>query len=205
MDLPMSSALKRSDFIGVWQRESISIEGGDPFEDLNVLWLHTGDYFADIRFPRPSETQAITTAFAGRAYWQSPRMRFEHEIDLTKEFAEDTGHMSFASGKLIEKGKVTVNEKVIKFEEVWTQLVCANEADCQVARRVDGQIRGQFVRVGAYAVVMQETGDQFSGGRWQYLDDEWHLQYGLGDVSALASLLHCLIDHSLTRNWKILI
>lgn len=200
----MSSALKRSDFIGVWQRESISIEGGDPFEDSNVLWLHTGDYFADVRFPRPSETQAITMAFAGRAHWQSPRMRFEHEIDLTKEFTEDTGHMSFASGKLIEKGEVTVNEKVIKFEEVWTQLVSANKADYQVAKRMDGRNLGYIVRVSDFVLAMQETRDQFSAGRWQYVNKEWVLQHGFGDVEDLTSSLHSLINESLSPCWQIL-
>ena len=53
----MPDKLHASEFIGAWQRESISIEGREPYEDSNVLWLHAGDYFADIRGQSPATGQ----------------------------------------------------------------------------------------------------------------------------------------------------
>ena len=55
----MSSNLNARELLGVWQRESISIDGKAPYEDSNVLWLHAGDYFADIRWPRSGEGTGI--------------------------------------------------------------------------------------------------------------------------------------------------
>jgi hypothetical protein len=95
----MSLILRQDDFIGVWQRESISINGGAPFEDSHVYWLKAGEKFADIRWPKSEGGPA--SAFAGRAIWKSPAMHFLHEIDLTKKFSEDVGQLSFQDHKLI--------------------------------------------------------------------------------------------------------
>ena len=199
----MSYKLKHSDFVGVWQRESISIAGGDAFEDSDVLWLHAGNHFADLRFPLAEKDTATTTAFAGPAHWQSPDMRFEHEVDLTKVFTQDVGSMSFIDAKLIEKGQVTLDAKIIKFEETWFRICTAREEDCRVAR--NDQTPGYIVQVGDYAVAMQEVENRFSTGRWHFADDRWTLQYEFGDIEAIGTSFHALINDSLQANWQRLV
>ena len=135
MAIQILSALKLSDFVGVWQRQSIAVSDGDPFEDSHVFWLQAGDYFADIRWPVSAESKVLVSAFAGKVQWDAPRMRFVHEVDLTKEFAEDVGALSLLNGTLVEKGKVSLDGKDIHFEERWKRLLQPAQADCQVAAR----------------------------------------------------------------------
>jgi len=198
----MSSKLQASEFIGVWQRESISVDGREPYEDSNVLWLHAGDYFADIRWPKSGGAIRPTSAFAGKALWESPKMRFMHEVDLAKEFDEDTGHLSLLNGLLIEKGQITIGDKVIRFQEVWSRNTKSTHEHCQVASRSDGRGMGYIVRVSNHVIAMEETDEQFSAATWTRDDNEsWILQIDLGDTRGLNTLLDSFVGSSLAAPW----
>ena len=45
----------KDDLVGIWQRESIAIDGAEPFEDSVVYWLHAGDFYADMRWIRTAD------------------------------------------------------------------------------------------------------------------------------------------------------
>ena len=198
----MPDKLHASEFIGAWQRESISIEGREPYEDSNVLWLHAGDYFADIRWPKPGNGTGPTSAFAGKSFWESPNMRFVHEIDLTKEFDEDTGHLSLLNSQLIEKGKITIGDKVIRFQEVWSRTTTSTVEHCQVAARSDDLGMGYIVRVSDHVIAMEETDEQFSTATWTRDDNkDWILQIGVGDMQGLNVLLDSFVGGSLAAPW----
>jgi hypothetical protein len=207
MAIQMLSALKLSDFVGVWQRQSIAVAGGEPFEDSHVFWLQAGDYFADIRWPISDESGVPVSAFAGKVQWNAPRMRFVHEVDLTKEFTEDVGTLTLTDGRLSEKGKVTVDGKDIHFEEVWTRLLQPKQADCQVAARIHLQESGYIVRVGNFAIALQETDSRFTGACWSGVgvDGEWALLFGLGDTEELAGVIRTIISGSQADGWQVLL
>lgn len=199
----MSNNLTQADFIGVWQRESLRIEKGCAFEDSNVLWLHAGDYFADLRWAKSGESQVRTSAFAGKASWDAPRMQFYHELDLTKEMTQDVGTLSFLEDKLIECGQVTIKNKVIKFEETWIQLGKADREDCQVAQKLDESGSGYIVRVGEFVIAMEESGQQFSAAAWKYVKEDWDLLFGQGECESLCTLGLALTTNTLPSQWQV--
>jgi len=205
MGQKMSSTLSASSFVGVWQRESLSVENGAAYEDSNVLWVHAGDYFADLRWPKTGANQVQISAFAGRATWNAPRMHFDHEVDLTKEFAQDVGNLCFSEGKLIEKGQVMVEDKAIRFEETWVRLTTPDETTCLVVRKSESAGAGYLVRVGNYAIAMEETDTGFNAGAWKYSAQAWRCLYGLGNPDNLAFLLTSFTNKTAPLNWQVLI
>jgi hypothetical protein len=196
-------ALQSSDLMGVWQRESISVAGGDPYEDSNVLWLYTGDYFADVRWPRLGQPAVATSAFAGRAFWEPPEMHFMHEVDLTKEFTEDVGYLSLLDDQLIEAGQVVVDGEVIQFQEVWSPTIKATRENCLVASRSDDLGVGYIVKVCDYVIAMEETDEQFSAAAWKRDKESWVLQVGSGRIKGLTTLLGSFLSGALAAPWTV--
>jgi hypothetical protein len=196
--------LTPQDFIGVWQRLSISVAGEEPAEDSHAYWLHAGGYFADIRWPAGDESQAKVSAFAGAAQWDSPVMRFHHEIDLTKEFSEDTGTMFFKNEELHEKGQVFWQGRNIEFEEVWAPLVRTTQSDCQVLRKLDKEHLGLIVRVGHYAMTLQETESEFCCAYWRDNTgtNQWSPLFELGDVDELTSVWLAIRSGAAHNSWQ---
>jgi len=201
----MTETLDQSSFIGVWRRESLRIEKGKAFEDSNVLWLHAGDYYADIRWPKPSESQVKASVFAGRAFWNAPRMQFNHEVDLTKELDQDVGILSFSNEKLIELGQVTRGDKVIHFEETWVQIGRANQDDCQVVQKDHETGSGYIIRVKDFVIALEESEQQFSAGAWEKEKNQWNLLFGLGDIQRLNELCVKHRANTLPPEWQVII
>jgi len=199
----MTDILDQSSFIGVWQRESLSVEKGEAFEDSNVLWLHTGEYFADLRWPKPGTTHLKPSAFAGRAYWNAPSMKFIHEIDLTKEIEEDTGILSFSNGKLIEAGQITIENKIIRFEETWIRLSRADQDDCQIAQKSQALDSAYIIRISDFVIAMEETDQGFSAAAWRCEKENWNLLFGLGDIQRLNEFRSALSTNTLAQEWQV--
>lgn len=199
-----SPELVLGDFVGVWQRLSIAVAGDDPFEDSHVFWLQAGEYFADIRWPR-DDSQANVSAFAGTVKWDSSVMHFHHEIDLTKEILEDVGTLFFENELLHEKGRVSFQGRDIEFEEIWTPLIRTSPANCQVARRADQS--GFIVRVGDYAMALQESSSGFCCACWHDAAgvDEWSILFTLGEVTELTLAWQAIKTGSVHENWQILL
>ena len=211
----MSSNLKQTDFIGVWQRQSIAINGGEPFEDARVFWLQTESYFADMRWPiaKSNDGEGAASAFAGRAEWRSPCMYFQHEIDLTKEFSEDIGQLSFKDNMLIEDGQVEVDGRSISFQEVWTPMSPSlNPETCSTAlygfdpkpeiATGPAADKGIIVRVSDYLIAMEEINSKISATLWHHAKGHWVTQYSLGQEQG--HLLESLLNETLPMPWVVL-
>jgi hypothetical protein len=65
---------------GVWTRQSVSLDGGEPFETQHVYWLQAGDCYADVRVP--FHPAGGTSCFAGRSGWDGDRFRWTHRLDF---------------------------------------------------------------------------------------------------------------------------
>ena len=128
-------------------------------------------------------------------------MRFDHEVDLTREIAEDVGNLSFVNGKLVETGRVTLHGKVIHFQEVWTPLARSDQSDCRVACRSGDGSAGYAVRVCDHVIAMQQVDRQFSAAAWEYDDGDWRLLFSLGQTASLAALLGSFLTDSLVAPW----
>ena len=165
----------KDDLVGIWQRESIAIDGAEPFEDSVVYWLHAGDFYADMRWPISSLDDSKKSAFAGTAEWSAPNMRFSHELDYSDDVQEDVGHLSVFGGKLLEHGEVIISGQTIKFQETWRPLYpnrgeLSIEVASFVSDRGNESGRGFFVRVEDFVIAMFDHEEQgkrdFSAACW---------------------------------------
>lgn len=214
----MSILPTKYDLVGVWRRESIAINGGEPFEDSVAYWLHAGDFYADMRWPINSKSDSEKSAFAGAATWSVPYMRFSHEIDYTDDFPEDVGHLSVFRGKLLERGEVQISDQTIKFEETWCPLRQNTEVySVEVASfngdKVNEPGRGYIVRVEDFVIAMfdQRGNDRqgFSAACWRLTGlcggGKWCLLGGIGHHENLKGLRTNILDDNFPPGWRSLI
>ncbi len=197
----MPCALPVSRFRGVWRRESIAIDGGDPFEDSEVYWLQVGEYFADMRWPKEGETHNNISAFAGRTLWQAPKMHFVHEIDLNQALSDDVGEMSFRGEQLVERGEARVGDRVFQFEEVWVTTAVPASSECRVACAIGQGQSGYLVRVGDYVIALEEADGHHNAGTWRRRGGDWVLQFGLGRTETLSETVDRFVSGDLTTPW----
>jgi hypothetical protein len=108
--------------VGVWQRESIQINDELPYEDSRVLWLQTPHRYADMRVPvvdAQVDAQIDMVAFAGRQLWSEPLLTFNHELDYSGSFPQDSGVLSWEKETLVESGSVDGPNGKINYVERW--------------------------------------------------------------------------------------
>lgn len=91
-------------FRGAWVRAGISRDGGPLLETEHVVWLQTGDLYADSR------------GFAGTTSYDGERVTFHHDVGAP---GHDVGALRAEGGGLIETG---VNLDGSTFLEVWRPL-----------------------------------------------------------------------------------
>lgn len=194
------------DLTGVWQRDSLTIENGKPFEDSNVYWLQAGDYFADMRWPldQAKRTESLQSAFAGRTHWSQPKIRFTHHIDLTKQHLEDEGDLMMVDEKLVERGQVTTKGKTIGYKEIWSPLHTTDQSQQTNVAVVDTDSEvGYFIQVGDFAIGMNDTQGIFSAAclRRSTPQGKWRLLHSIGETERLAPLINAhLIGFTLRQN-----
>ncbi len=217
--------INKSDLIDVWQRQSLSIEGDDPFEDSHVYWLMAGDYYADIRWPR--ENSAVSTqmpslfCFAGRAILESTgestAMRFLHDLDLQPDAREDVGQLVLTPSLLEEHGEVELDGNTIRFKEVWQPLKTgANHPGIQVAvltRANDNKDKttdthlGFMVRVNEYALALRAAGaegnQQFDAILLHWSENTWHRLQEIGDPLDLHRQMLRFFAGDLPAKWQL--
>ena len=210
-----SRPIDPSVLVGVWRRESLTISEREAFEDSVVYWLHAGDYFADMRWPlEQSRPDVPLSAFAGRAHWSTPQMRFCHDIDFSRAHPEDVASLTMLGGKLLERGQATVAGEAIDFQEVWAP--CSPRGDSirvDVARMETNTESGAnadigyLVRVDNFAIAMQEVDAQFSAMCWHQKDEDssWHTLNSIGAAADLNLLLQEVIAGSPRSGWQPLI
>ncbi|WP_434587595.1 hypothetical protein [Streptomyces sp. A5-4] len=150
---------------GAWLRAGISRDGGPVVETEHVVWLQSGDYYADSR------------GFAGTTSYEDGQVRFHHDVGAP---GDDVGVLRAEGEGLIETG---TNTDGSTFLEVWTPLPgsdgqdgswCAGEAPPARSRSVQAppvqarsvrsqsvrsqSVRSQSVRVGRHIVHVDSTG-----------------------------------------------
>jgi len=111
-------------FVGVWVRESISVDGGPAREAEDVVWLQGHETFADVRIPLGDGTSAVE-AFGGTTRWDGSALRWDHELDWHGAFAEtDLGRIEWVDDVMVERGTMAVTSfdgarHEVAYEEVW--------------------------------------------------------------------------------------
>jgi hypothetical protein len=109
-----------NEFVGAWQRQSISLDGGAPVETATVIWLQTQSAFADARVD--VDSGAGLACFAGHTSWEPPRLHWRHDLDLAGHGRADIGTVAWHGGDLVESGETDVDGAVVPYVEVWRRL-----------------------------------------------------------------------------------
>ena len=168
------------ELVGVWQRESLQINGEAPFEDSRVIWLQTPSRYADIRVGQPTGN-AMPNAAAGSLQWQAPALTFHHSIHFGDRPLDDTGRMSWDGGTLIEEGTVEFNGANIDFRERWISRA-GPDPQCQSfeARDNADTLLAIALRVDDHAVLMVAQ-PEFQASYFLRVNSRWNLQWCIGD------------------------
>lgn len=182
-----------ADLTGIWRRESLTIEQGQPFEDSEVYWLQVDDYFADMRWPRQplAATSSLQSAYAGRTQWSPPTMTFTHHIDLTQENPEDAGNLMMVNGQLWEQGQVTIDGKIIRYKEVWSPQHRIDQASKTTVAVVDTlEEVGYFVQVADFAIAMNNRHGAINAACLrQNRPGHWRILHRIGRIESLNALM----------------
>ena len=107
---------------GAWTRQSVAIDGGEPFETQRVVWIQAGVCYADVRVPfHPAATERC---FTGRSGWDIDGYRWTHRVDLEvlSPAGDDLGDLSWEDDTLIERGQFPTETGVVSYEERWVRL-----------------------------------------------------------------------------------
>jgi hypothetical protein len=180
------------EFVGAWERVSVSLDGGPSADPARVVWLQGRSAFGDLRLPRdgadgadlPYGTGSVPRCFAGHTSFEPPNLRWSHTIDLAGELADkdDVGFVRWKDGDLVEEGTFLIDGIAVEYVEVWRRL-----PDCN-GRVVEITDTGfVHVEVGDHALTIDDKRD--SGGSFlaRYrCRGELSLSYG-PDLTAVAS------------------
>lgn len=175
-------------FRGVWQRVSLSVDGGRWCEPAQVIWVQTGTVFGDIRLPFPGRTdEHPAMSFAGTLEWRDPHLSWHHKLDLygdpDSDDGGDTAEVSWHGGELVCQGHFPRESRTVPYTEVWRRL-SGSTGTCLSLVRADGH--GVLAQVGDHAITIVD--DRRRGGPYRACyrsrsDTGWAVSLSLGDGS----------------------
>ena len=155
------------EFVGAWERISVSLDGGSPSDPAHVLWLQGRSAFGDLRLPRahadgvdlPYGTASVPRCFAGHTAFEPPNLRWSHTIDLAGELADqdDVGFVRWEDDDLVEEGTFLLDGIAVEYVEVWRRLP---DCDGRVVEITDTGF--VHVEVGDHALTIEDK--RASGG-----------------------------------------
>ncbi|MCX4694872.1 hypothetical protein [Streptomyces sp. NBC_01408] len=121
---------------GAWLRAGISRDGGPLHETRHVVWVQSGEFYADSR------------GFAGTTVYDGRQVTFLHEVGSP---GHDVGTLRREGADLIETGE---NPDGSTFMEVWTPL---DGTDCAGGTGAGGDGTGDAVPEGSWHVGGTQT------------------------------------------------
>ncbi len=151
-------------FVGVWLRQSISLDGSPPGEHEQVVWLQTSSTFADLRIPKQDDGSAVE-AFSGSTHWDGEMLSWLHELDWHGTFAgNDQGLIDWDDAVMVERGTMAARNEAgdpicIDYVERWA-AVPSGEPNVALDGRSSGAI-AIHVRMGAWALTQARRGARF--------------------------------------------
>jgi hypothetical protein len=124
-------------YTGLWKRESIAFDDGEPQETATVFWLQGEKYFADLRIPLDQPQiptgqslenlkmkellmHANFSSFGGNIDATESWIRWNHWMNfLPRPGQVDQGDVFWRDGKLIEDGQFESFQDLVRYREVW--------------------------------------------------------------------------------------
>jgi hypothetical protein len=150
-------------FVGVWVRESISLDDGRASGEEEVVWLQGPETFADVRLlPDAGPCGQVTEAFGGTTHWNGSALHWEHELDWHGGFADtDLGRIEWVDDVMVERGTLAVtgadgDRREVTYEEIWRREELGDAAEV-LAATSPGH-RGLHVAVGDWTITLAARG-----------------------------------------------
>jgi hypothetical protein len=193
-----------SSLVGAWTRHRLIVDGVRVTDQSEVLWLQTGDCYADIRVPGsvhsirsggPEAVFARPAAFAGTAFWHPPVMIWQHQLDSLRDQTIESSPLHFEGDVLVESGSLRWAGLTIPFREEWRRLSGRHD---DMAVRADGN--RMDITIGRWRIEVADDGPPggFRACRYDREDGSWRLKgtiveapmrpaHGSSEVSAIWS------------------
>lgn len=175
-------------FRGAWKRVSLALDGAEPAEHADVVWLQTEDTYADLRIPRYGYGDIVAPmSFAGTTTWVDPYLRWSHDLDLDPDSRlgeADVGRVRWDGDDMVETGELTDGSRSVPYTEVWRRLP-ASAAGLESHWSADRSC--VVVRTGAHALTIAD--DRPTGGVYRacyrtHGADGWTVELALGEGAA---------------------
>lgn len=140
--------------VGIWQRESVELEGapGLPrgaFETARVRWYQARTRYADLRIPSgPPAPFCEEEAFGGRQRFEAPRLTFLHDLDRSGRLADDEGDLAWEGEVLVETGGFEFEGHPCRYTERWRRVSGIEPvATVHELRTAEGDLEGLCIRI----------------------------------------------------------
>ena len=157
---------------GGWIRASMSLDGGEPFEDTLVWWLQSSTRHVDLRVPH-ADGEVIS--FAGTTTWAAPSLTWVPDLQLVPSEFPDTGVVSWDGEDLLEAGTFIIDGSEVGYVERWQRL-----PDTRGPLQALSRPGGRLVRTGVLALTVvdeRDSGGAFNVIAWRLVDDAWTLDH----------------------------
>lgn len=143
---------------GVWNRRSLSVNGGTPFEDSQVTWAQLGPWFVDLRSPQNDGGRAA--AFSGHIAWAPPQVRFVRDLDLEPGTVEAPALLEVVEDELVEHGTVQIGDRSIPYVEVWSRRTLDVGPQIVLEGRISDSpaLAGRLIQVGSVLAALVAQG-----------------------------------------------
>jgi hypothetical protein len=168
-----------ADLVGAWTRWRLTVDGVRCRDPGRVLWLQTGDWYADIRLPRPAGATAVGPeatfarpwAFAGTAAWNPPVMTWHHHFDSMLQPNIDSNPLEREGDVLVESGDLKWAGLWVPFRQEWRRL-----SPREVPVDVKVSAGRMHLTIGVWRIVIDDdrpsgpfraSREEFDGGAWR--------------------------------------
>lgn len=200
---------------GAWVRQRRLIDGGDPTEPSDVVWLQAGPWFADLRLARSAATPTHgldrSQAFSGRLevvdHLNASVATWHHDLDTVEavERTLDTASLVLCEGEMVETG--------VGYVEWWRRLDEGTERRVLVLEHADSRNEGpesdrlvdaRIVCSGSMAIAVWVGVSR--GGLWSTAPSGWEPERVVGELprelDVIGALHAALSEMALPDQWR---
>lgn len=174
-------------YVGAWRRQSLALDGQQPFEDSDVIWLQTRRHFADLRTPvGEHDGNGPSSAFSGTIRWHPPRITFLRDLDLCLVPVDDGATLeTIDDDRLIERGSYRHEGRNIPYEEIWRRVAEARGPMRVLEGRLpeESRVSMRLVEVGGIALALLDErahGGDFTAVQFVRDGHEWRPKKRIG-------------------------
>jgi len=168
-----------SEFVGLWERIRLTVDGNAIHGAGHSLWFQAGERYLDVR---QAGGELPAEAFAGITRWDaaSATLTWEHELDIHVDAEnDDRGRVEWVDGDLVEHGTAAISGTEIVYSEVWRRSSAVAE-QVVIADRIGGSGRLAWCGRHGALIIDDRPGGEFTGGTFVDHVSSWQFDMTIG-------------------------